>query len=367
MTITRFPSIEQYRNAIRNVKHKACFRGRDENGEPILDLSAPIPSIKYRGTVKLHGTNAGIVWNHDDLFLSYQSRERILSLTQDNAGFMLYMSSKEDTVRNIFSTIVENLDERFDAYGSVVTNIAIFGEWCGQGIQKGVAISELPKMFVIFAAKVFYTDDTFGHEDTEEKSFWVDDSVLSQLHSEEDRIFNILQFPYFDLVIDFNYPEIAQAKMIKITEEVENECPVGKYFGVSGIGEGVVWKPLEDRWKGSDHWFKVKGEKHSVSKVKTLAAVDVEAAASLRDFVDSTVTQARLEQGVHWLVNEAKKPLSMASMGDFIRWVFNDVVKEETDTIVASQLDPKKLGGPIANKSRPWFVNYLNTQEGIAT
>jgi hypothetical protein len=59
-------------------------------------------------------------------------------------------------------------------------------------------------------------------------------------------------------------------------------------------------------------------------------------------------------------VNEQLKPFDMTSMGDFIRWVFNDAMKEEADTVIANQLDPKKLGGPIANKARKWYMNKFN-------
>ena len=50
--------------------------------------------------------------------------------------------------------------------------------------------------------------------------------------------------------------------MIEITEAVENECPVGKHFGVSGVGEGVVWTCVSEGWNDSGTWFKVKGEAH---------------------------------------------------------------------------------------------------------
>ena len=101
------------------------------------------------------------------------------------------------------------------------------------------------------------------------------------------------------------------------------------------------------------------------SKVHTLAAVDVEAVANLKAFVDSVVTEARLEQGLDNLVREQLKPVEMTSMGDFLRWVYNDVIKEETDTIVANGIDPKKLGGAIANVARPWFVKKVNEGVGL--
>jgi hypothetical protein len=115
-------------------------------------------------------------------------------------------------------------------------------------------------------------------------------------------------------------------------------------------------------YDSTEYWFKVKGEKHSVSKVRTLAAVDVEAINALNEFVDSVVTESRLEQGLDNLVREQRKPFEMTSLGDFIRWVYNDVVKEEADTIEASGFDAKKLGGPIANVARKWYINRYNAQ-----
>lgn len=347
----KFPSIEQFRSVIRHVKTNARYVGRDENGDAIIDQSRPIPTLKFRGTVKLHGTNAGIVYDIASDSFTYQSRERVLTLTQDNAGFMLNMMKHE----NVWRDVAGQACREILVSGQKATKVAIFGEWCGSGIQRGVALTELPKMFVIFAVKVVYEDQS---------TCWVPIGEID-LHLPEDKLFNIDTFPTYEIDIDFNHPELAQNKMIEITEAVEKECPVGKYFGVSGVGEGVVWTCVSSDFdlirSDSGTWFKVKGEKHSASKVKTLAAVDVEAIQALKDFVDTTVTEQRLEQGVDNLVREQLKPLDMTSMGDFIRWVYNDVVKEETDTIVASGFDPKKLGGPIANKARPWFIKRINS------
>lgn len=342
----KFPSIEQFRTVIRHVKQQAQYVGRDENGDAIYDQTRAIPTLKFRGTVKLHGTNAGIVYDYATRTMSFQSRERVLSLTSDNAGFMLAQMKNEALWREWFE-----IHRQPD-----IAQIAIFGEWCGQGIQKGVALTELPKMFVVFATKFVYTDG---------ESEWVDTDPADESIVDIPGVYEIVDFPMWDIEIDFNNPEIAQNKMIEITNEVEAECPVGKHFGVSGIGEGVVWTCVTPDFNGSGTWFKVKGEKHSTSKVKTLAAVDVEAIQNLKTFVDSVVTESRLEQGLDNLVREQLKPLDMTSMGDFIRWVFNDVIKEETDTIVANGFDPKKLGGPIANAARPWFIKKVNSGVGL--
>jgi hypothetical protein len=94
-----------------------------------------------------------------------------------------------------------------------------------------------------------------------------------------------------------------------------------------------------------------------------MAAVDVEAARAISEFVDSTVTENRLVQGLQNLTGEQLKPFEMTSLGDFIRWVFNDILKEEADVIAASGFDQKKLRGPIANKARQWYVKRLNEEK----
>lgn len=316
----KFPSIEQFRNVIRTVKERHDYQGKDENEQPIYQHLSPYPIITFTGSTKLHGTNASVVLYKDGHY-EFQSRERVLSLIQDNAQFTLSMSNKE--LDFLFDDI------EFNDY------VAIYGEWCGRGIQKGVAISQLPKMFVIFGCKV---DDEW---------FEFTKSDPNQL------IYNILDFKTWEIDIDFNQPELSQNKLIEWTLEVENECPVGKYFGISGTGEGIVFKA---NWNERSLIFKSKGEKHSASKVKTISAVDVDEINSINEFVDYVLTESRLNQGIEKL-KEMGKEVSQKSTGDFLRWIVNDIHKEEQDTIIKNQLNPKKLNPAISNKARVWFFN----------
>lgn len=319
----KFPSIEQFRSVVRTVKTQHDYQGKDENGDPIYQHLSNYPTLKFQGTVKLHGTNAGIV-RYKDGRTEYQSRERVLSLEQDNANFMMAMMGK-------------NLDVLFDQF-LFNDYVAVYGEWCGGNIQKGVAINGLPKMFIIFGIKV---DDE-----------WID--LPKDLFDNQNGIYNILQFPTYEVDIDFNNPELIQNKLIEDTLAVEDECPVGKFFGVSGIGEGIVFKCVTN----PNLIFKSKGEKHSVSKVKTLNSVDVESLAGIQEFVDSVVTDNRLEQGINYL-KEMNIEVHPKNTGEFLRWVVTDVLKEETDTIVANQFDMKRVKSAVVNKARVYFLNLL--------
>lgn len=335
----KFPSIEQFRSVVKHVQLQTWYTGKDAGGNPSYDKTREMPVLKFRGTVKLHGTNAAVVIYNDRV--EYQSRSRVLSIGSDNSGFMLNMSKYEE----LFKEIAEDYSMHVD-----VESVAIFGEWCGSGIQSGVGVSSVPRMFVAFAIKI---------TDTKGESWWDNEFIFC---NEEARIFSIGQFPTWEIDIDFAFPEKAQNEMIELMEKVESECPVAKYFGVSGIGEGIVFSVAEpnQRYGYSGTIFKVKGEKHSTSKVKTLNVVDIEAIENLNALVESVVTEARLEWALDNLVREQLKPVDMKSMGDFIRTVYNDVIKEELDVIQASGFEVKKLGGPIANKARPWYTRRIN-------
>lgn len=319
----KYPSIEQFRNVIKIVKLNHDYRGKDENDKAIYQHLSNYPKLKFLGTVKLHGTNAGIV-KYKNNEIQFQSRERILNLEQDNAGFMLNMLSK-------------NLDFLFSKF-EFENYIAIYGEWCGQSIQKGVAISNLPKMFVIFGIKI---DD-----------IWIE--LPKNLYDNKNNIYNILQFPTYEIEIDFENPELIQNKIIELTNEVEKECPVGKYFNEIGIGEGIVFTSILDQ----NLKFKSKGEKHSSSKVKTLNNINVEILENIQSFVDLSVTENRLNQGLKYL-EEMKLPLNSKGTGDFISWIVKDILKEEKDTIIENQLDIKKIKSIIAIKARIWFLNKI--------
>ena len=331
--MTPFPSIEQFRTVIRNVKNHVSFMGCDENGEPIYNPTAKLPTLDYVGTVKLHGTNAAMVYDNGKI--SYQSRSNVLGDGMDNAGFKAAMCQNTEWFEYF-------CDDYINVNGNA--KIVVFGEWCGGNIQAGVAINALPKMFVIFDIQIIHTFGT--------SRFPI--GLLKSYIKDVDNVFVITEFPTYKITIDFENPHLTQNEMIKMTEAVEAECPVGLAFGKSGIGEGIVWRPVDPAYASSKFWFKVKGEKHSSSKVKTLAAVDVEVIEAMNEFIEYAVTENRLNQGL-----ENIPAFDIKNLGEFIRWVYNDIIKEESDVLRASGIDEKKLGGAVAKKARNWFMEKL--------
>lgn len=336
-----FPSIEQFRNVIANINRQFNFIGLDEAGEPMYDVTLPKPVLSFTGTVKLHGTNAGVCYNAVD-GLWVQSRENIITPESDNAGFAFFVESN----KKVFLRLMAMIDARTSTSDLTDNTISIYGEWCGGNIQKGVGITNLPKSFFIFGVKI--SPFPIEGEEKPRPAYWVDSTDLG---NSEVRIYNIADFPTYTIDIDFNMPQLVQNKLSEITIAVEEECPVAKTFGFSGVGEGIVWSC---EFKGVVHRFKVKGEKHSASKVKTLAAVDVDKLNSIREFVDYAVTESRFNQAIEKTFPN-NEPVDVKKMGDLIRWVVNDVIKEEVDTMVVNKVEPKDVNKYVSAKVREMF------------
>src|SRR5689334_15496810 len=90
-----------------------------------------LQTISYRAKIKLHGKNTSVQVNPDGLV--FQSRTNILTTVHDLNGFAKWVVSHET------------------AFKSLPHGIVVFGEWAGPGIEKGMAISQIPnKIFAVF-------------------------------------------------------------------------------------------------------------------------------------------------------------------------------------------------------------------------
>ena len=336
-----YPKITQFRNVVSNINREITFIGLDEDGNAIYDPSIKKPTLTFKGTVKLHGTNASVCFNSENGFW-IQSRQNIITIEKDNAGFAFFAESHKIQLCSLLDDLID--ENQID---TKVYTVSIYGEWAGKGIQKGVGISQLDKAFYVFGVKVSKP------QDEEFNAYWIDSS---NVRNAECRIFNVEDYETYSIDVDFNMPQLAQNKFGEITEKVENECPISKAFGIdNGLGEGVVWSV---EYKDSVHRFKVKGDKHSVTKVKKLASVDVEKLKTIQDFINYSVTENRFNQAIENVFG--KEDLDVKKMGDLIRWFLKDVASEEMDTMVENGLEPKDVNKYISTKVREMFFKAQN-------
>lgn len=313
----KYPSIEQFRGVVKAISHDY------EDGER--------PTLQFTGTVKVHGTNAGVLIRADGT-QKPQSRSRELTIENDNFGFAAWHSQNQD----FFTWYRDKLLE--GGYIFDTDDIVIFGEWAGGNIQQGVAVCGVDKFFYIFGICTLRDEEI--HQ-------WLEDYPLPK---ETPSIIFAEEPVYYVTSIDFNKPEESLQLLSNLTDGVEASCPVGKYLGVEGIGEGIVWSFIDE--KGGRVAFKVKGDKHSTHAGKRSAMLPTPNYGKINDFVDSVLTEARLEQG---FLEACNREPDVRLIGTFIKWVVADVLKEESDVIAESELNVNKVKGTLGKKAASWF------------
>jgi len=323
----RYPSIERYSSAIKEVTRLATFIGKDETGQPMYDDSIRKPMLTFHGTVKLHGTNSSVCWNKVD-GMWVQSHNKIITPEDDNAGFAKFVESNIAVFKTLLNTLM--LKNNLSVEDSTV--VALYGEWAGKGINGGVGISKLEKSFFIFGAQKAELSDQEEFCQCE----WLDIQGLSRI---DNGIYNISDFKTFIVNIDFENPEASSKELEELTVEVEKRCPVAYSLGQDGIGEGIVWYT---DYCNNRIFFKVKGDKHTVVATKNLVTTDVEKLASIKDFVDYAVTDNRLTQAINEVLDKPEE-VSIRDTGNILKWMHQDISKEETETLEANNLEWKEV------------------------
>lgn len=328
----KWTSIEQYRHTVKTVQLYFERTGQPQN----------VPTLDFTGTVKLHGTNAGLRRKNGKF--QPQSKEQILSVTCDNMGFAKFIDNiPDDILHKMFDLVSLNPDD----------DITIYGEWCGPGIQKGTAINKLPsKQWVLFGIWVNDEYRTFNG-----LHLYIP-PVLNVNVLELHNIYSITEVKEYKIVVDFNNPEEAIEKLEQYTKEVEDQCPWGTKFGIEGIGEGIVWV-CDQRPEDSSLYFKTKGQKHKTNKSKKVATVDVEKVNGINECVEYVLPERRLEQGLEWM-EENRFEITMPNMGKYLQWVGQDVKKEESDTIKENGLKWKEVVKYITIKAKDFYIKKYN-------
>lgn len=194
----KFPSIEQFRNICKQVQATCKYH------------DIPKPTLVFSGTVKVHGTNACIGYSKETGVFA-QSRSRVITPEKDNAGFALFVEKHRAELEEVLSKLAPE--------GGF---IYVYGEWFGPSVQKGVGVSEIPeKHFGIFETIVVHKNDA---EFVTANPSFLNIPTIIDLRPIWNRT----------ITIDFDFPEKAIEEMISLTNEIENECPVAKHFGVHG-------------------------------------------------------------------------------------------------------------------------------------
>jgi hypothetical protein len=286
-----------------------------------------------------------------------QSRTQVLTLPSgDFKGFAAWALQHTD----YFRAMAEGLGR----------TITLFGEWCGPGVEKKAAIAKHDrKVWALFAVQLGDEEDAEVIYDPEKISGFVHRNTL------QARVPSGLYIlPWFDpapgsggvLTLNYAHQGVMDQVVSLINasvERVEAEDPwVKEVFGISGVGEGLVFYPVGEHASTNPErlsrtMFKAKGLKHAKVKTKNPVEIDPEVVKSVDGFVDHMVTGNRLEQG---LTEACGGEAHMRHTRAFIQWVSDDVQKESEAELEAAGLAWKQVQKAVQAKARTWLREQVS-------
>lgn len=350
MKLIEFPSI-------KNFEPKKVFKQ--------LQTVSESKKLKLVGTVKMHGTNFSVVYDNNENELYFQSRNNVL---EKGTNFFNYQEIAFNPInQNSFMQFFKSIRNITDlANVSHVDQFILFGELVGGEIQKGVAFEGMEKKFIVFDI-AYMSEGELRFLDYEFLGI-VDHYFKNNNVRNMDVISN---FPVFEIEMDLsNESNILEINNIlsKHTSEIEKECPVAKYFGINGVGEGIVWRSNHNNFmNGFGIRFKVKGDEHTNSKVRTLNPIDQEKISklkSLEEVCNAICTESRFKQGMQFLIENNIEESNKKNT--FMRWVVEDTLKEEMDFIIEKGLSVQDIKAQLFKNSLQYWndmrrENYIKS------
>lgn len=309
------------------------------------ELCGTASRVQYRPKVKLHGTNAAIQCHRDGTVVA-QSRGGVVTPENDNMGFARWVKENE-------------------SFWSNKTGMVFYGEWCGRGVQPGVALSQIPKRcFAVFAAVAM--DENSPVLCVNHPLFLAEPSEL-RIFCEGQADTYVLPWAEPIITVDWSQPHESFAPVLDVVnkhvEAIEACDPwVEATFGIKGTGEGLVFYPVSDEHRGSyeifsNLCFKAKGAAHRVVAAPQAISVDPQKAAGAVQFAAMVLPPARLEQGAT-VVNGVAGKYEKKATGQFVQWILADCQKEVQDELEASGLTWDDVSRPIQEHARKWYLAH---------
>lgn len=300
------------------------------------DISVDDTNCFFANGILVHNSNASVRFTQDGEIIP-QSRNRVLSVGDDNFGFAAF---------------VEKNKELFHQLRSSVVDATLYGEWCGGNVQPKVALEQLERHFVVFS--LFINDIMFpihgAFRDQKRNGLYKID--LQQFN--KAGIYFIHQIPTYKITVDFSRPEDVIDELTDLTIAVEKECPWGKFRGVSGIGEGLVFAPVDSSLP-FEMWFKCKGLEHKKGAKAPKVEVAPEVMQTQRELAEKLLPDWRLEQGIS-VLRERGLDVEPKNIGVYLQWISEDILKEEQDTMAANGTDWKKINPIVLQRARQYIL-----------
>lgn len=352
-----FPKIPSFKNwwpSYEKSTRQRQHTEKDEKEKP--------KSLRFLGSIKVHGTNAGLIHRGSDNIIYGQGRNRTMTLDAGNQfGFAEWYT---DTQRNLaLQYIFKWIREEFKVDSN--QNIVLYGEFAGPDIQykpKNLAVKFLKnKSFFGFACQ------------TKPEGRWLDLRKMgANIENRDLDIYNTFQFQQFEITIELTPEGILNAgeELKKMAQQVQDECPIGKALGIPNkVGEGIVFATnSEEGSSWMSNVFKAKGSLFSESKDDDGPDPEHETKAKnskethrlkIQAFAKKHLTEHRMDKA--WdALSETGQEIKLSFIPAFVEWLAHDVALEEKDAYEALQTKSfKEWKTFVGEVAVPYFKKVL--------
>jgi len=305
----------------------------EEQKELLQSFKPDMPTLAFTGSEKLHGENMAVCYSDGTLWV--QGRNRINTVAADQNGMAQFV----ELHREAFLTIIQDI-------GGPGDTVILDGEWAGGNIQKGNAACS-------GTDKAFYMFDYLRLIDEDGDEFHYPTTNLSN-HAES--IYVMKDFKQYSVVLDFNNPSECEEVLEALALEIEANSPIAAHFNKpDNVGEGAYLWCLAIK----DHplyRLKTKGEKHGgkPKEKRDKSGPTSEEVVQLTAIADQLTPVWRITQGI-----TETSATEMKDIGNLMKWVNQDIIKEEMEVITASGYDFKQLQKFTSKVVKDYFINSL--------
>lgn len=342
-----FDNLHQQVLAMTDKKGRLKFANYDPSlGAPPTDAQKELlqsykpvlPIITFTGSEKLHGENMAVCYSHEELWV--QGRNHIRTIADDQNGMAQFVEATKDYWLEIFNTLIQK-----HSVDTTTHTIVIDCEWAGANIQKGnAACSGTAKAAYIFDYFRIVDNATEHTEYIPSQDIPVNPNV---------GIYLLSSFGTYSLQLDFNQPELCATQLTQLALQIEEQSPIAKYFcKPDNVGEGVYLYGIH---QGELLRVKAKGKKHGGNpKTNTKVTLSEDDKSALTELADRLTPVWRITQGITETGANTR-----GHLGALMKWVVEDIIKEESPTLVASGIELKQLQRYIATQVKAYYFDSL--------
>jgi len=351
----KFPDTPNWGNFYKTILSRTDNKGRlayanynpdlgepptEEQKELLQSYKPDMPTLTFTGSEKLHGENMAVCYSQNEIWV--QGRTQVRTLLGDQNGMAQFVESTKEIWLDLFKQLANTYK-----VNTTDNTIVIDCEWAGGNIQRGnAACSGTDKGAYIFDYFRVINNDT---DETQYKS------THGLIIPKDKSIYLMSSFGTYSIVLNLNYPKECEIALKDLALQVEEHSPIAEYFNKpDNVGEGVY---LTCFVNDTLLRLKTKGDKHGgrpkVPKTPKVPLTDEQLIAI--DKLANLVTP-------EWRLNQAITETNATEtkhVGEVIKWMMQDIAKEEQPTIISSGIELKKAQKAIIQIIKDYYFDSI--------